>query len=57
MIGVWWDTNLFIAKPNVTPFTAATTNWEILKWTSTIFDPLGFITPVIISTKLFLREL
>ena len=30
---------------------------EVLRWSSTIFDPLGLITPVTISAKLFLQQL
>ena len=60
-LGLWWDTQSDLIypspKPDVTSFTAATTKREILKWASTIFDPLGFITPVTIFTKLFLRKL
>ena len=33
------------------------TKREIHKWTSSIFDPLGLITPVTISAKLFLQQL
>jgi len=61
VLGLWWDTQSDIIypspKPDVSSFTAASTKREILKWASTVFDPLGFITPVTISTKLFLRKL
>ena len=60
-LGLWWDTQSDLIypspKPDVTSFTAATTKREILKWASTIFDPLGFITPVTIFTKLSLQKL
>jgi len=35
----------------------AITKREILRWSSTIFDPLGLISPVTISAKLFLQQL
>ena len=58
VLGLWWDTHSDLIypspKPDVSPFTTASTKREILKWASTIFDPLGFITP---ATKLFLRNL
>ena len=61
VLGLWWDTQSDLIypspKPDVSSFTAASTKREILKWASTIFDPLGFITPVTISSKIFLRNL
>lgn len=61
VLGLWWDTQSDLIypspKPDVSSPIAASTKREILKWASTIFDPLGFITPVTISTKIFLRNL
>ena len=61
VLGLWWDTQFDLIypspKPDAISFTAATTKREILKWASTIFDPLGLISPVTISTKLFLQKL
>ena len=61
VLGLWWDTHpdLLYSSPktNTTMFTMMATKGEILKWASSIFDPLGLISPVTIAAKLFLQQL
>ena len=61
VLGLWWDTHsdTICAAPNpdTTMYTYMATKREILKWSSSIFDPLGLITPVTITAKLFLQQL
>ena len=61
ILGLWWDTQSDLIYPSpkseVTTLTTATTKRDILKWASTIFDPLGLISPVTVSTKLFIQKL
>ena len=61
VLGLWWDVqqDLLIALPksDTTAYANAVTKLEILIWISSIFDPLGLITPVTISAKLFLQQL
>ena len=61
VLGLWWDTKSDTIctppNPDITMFTFTATKREILKWTSSIFDPLGLITPVTITAKLFLQQL
>ena len=61
VLGLAWDAHLDLLYPSPIPepinFTSAKTKRGILKYASSIFDPLGFITPVTISTKLFLQQL
>ena len=61
VLGLWWDVqqDLLIALPksDTTAYANAVTKREILKWIASIFDPLGLITPVTISAKLFLQQL
>ena len=61
VLGLWWDSNsdTISASPNPDNimFNLTATKREILKWASSIFDPLGLITPVTITAKLFLQQL
>ena len=61
VLGLWWDTHsdTICAAPNpdTTTYTYMAKKREILKWNSSIFDPLGLITPVTITAKLFLQQL
>ena len=60
VLGLWWDTHsdLIYSSPKpIASLTTTTTKRDILKWASTIFDPLGLISPVTISAKLFLQTL
>ena len=61
VLGLVWDAQLDLLYPSPRPepinFTSAKTKRGILKCASSIFDPLGFITPVTISAKLFLQQL
>jgi len=60
VLGVYWDTDsdqLFLSPCTATATRPTTTKREILKWSSGIFDPLGFISPVSIRAKLFLQQL
>jgi len=41
----------------LTTFPPTTTKREVLKWSSTIFDPLGLLLPITVSAKLFLQQL
>ncbi|XP_065895716.1 uncharacterized protein [Dysidea avara] len=61
VLGLVWDvqTDLIYPSPKPEPsnFISASTKREILKCASSVFDPLGLISPVTISAKLFLQQL
>ena len=53
-----WNTQMdSIQLLSCTVSPLAVTKREILQWSSTIFDPLGLISPVTISARLFLQQL
>ncbi|XP_065883119.1 uncharacterized protein [Dysidea avara] len=59
VLGLCWNVGLdelsLCSKPE--PVRTPVTKREILCYTSSIFDPLGLVTPVTITTKLLLQEL
>jgi len=60
VLGVYWNAKsdqLFLSPCIATTTWPNTTKREILRWSSGIFDPLGFISPVTIRAKLFLQQL
>ena len=60
VLGWYWNTlndTIYLSPNGDTATPSVTTKREILKWSSAIFDPLGLISPVTISAKLFLQQL
>ena len=60
VLGMYWNTEsdmLYVSPYQDTTFPPTTTKPEVLKWSSSIFDPLGLLSPVTISAKLFLQQL
>lgn len=61
VLGLVWNAKMDLILPSPKPgsvdFTSAKTKRSILKCASSIFDPLGLITPVTISAKLFIQQL
>ena len=58
VLGMLWNTrvdSIQLSPCTVSPL--AVIKREILRWSSTIFDPLGLISPVTISARLFLQQL
>ena len=49
--------DICLPKPDTAVSTMLATKREILRWTSSIFDPLGLILLVTITTKVFLQSL
>jgi len=46
VLGLWWDTGsdlIYSSHKPIASVTTTTTKRDILKWASTIFDPLGLI--------------
>ena len=60
VLGLCWNVNLdklsLCSKPELATCTPVTKR-EILRFTSSIFDPLGLVTPVTVTAKLLLQEL
>ena len=60
VLGMLWNTQTDSIHPSPCTGTGnspALTKREVLRWSLAIFDPLGLITPVTISAKLFLQQL
>ena len=60
VLRMYWNTesDMLYVYPNLdTTFPPTMTKREVLKWSSSIFDPLGLLSPVMISAKLFLQQL
>jgi len=60
VLGLCWnvrDDHLSLCSKPEAPTTTLITKREILRYTSSIFDPLGLVTPVTIAAKLLLQEL
>ena len=59
VLGVYWNTKsdyLFLSPCTSIATSPTITKRDILRWSSGIFDPLRFISPVTISAKLFFRQ-
>lgn len=61
VLGLWWDNHSDLIYSSHIPIssltTTAITTRNTLKWASTIFYPLGLVSPVTIVAKLFLQTL
>ena len=60
ILEMYWNTEsdvIYLSSNIDTTFPPTTTKREVLKWSSSIFDSLGLISPVTISAKLFLQQL
>ena len=56
-LGILWDPNEDVLKVKVLYKEVPNTKRGILSFTSSIFDPLGMISPVILEPKLLIQEL
>ena len=56
-LGIDWDTDTDTFSIHVTPRTKEVTRRGILSTVSSFFDPLGLVSPYILTGKLLLREL
>ena len=58
-LGLKWDTNAyeFLFETILPPLTSLISKRTVLSDTARLFDPLGFIAPVIIQAKIFLQDL
>ena len=60
VLGLFWITQsdqIYLTPSADAAISYSTTNWEILRWSSSIFDPLGFISPVMIPEKILIQQL
>ena len=56
-LGVLWDPNEDVLKVKVIYKEVPNTKHGILSFTSSIFDPLGMISPAILELKFLIQEL
>ena len=56
-LGILWDSNEDVLKVKVLYKEVPNTKHVILSFTSSIFDPLGMISPAILEPKLLIQEL
>ena len=56
-LGILWDPNEDVLKVKVLYKEVPNTKHGILSFTSSIFDPLGMISPAILEPKLLIQEL
>ena len=56
-LGIWWDVSSDSFSFKFDQREASMTKRGILKVTSSIFDPLGFMTPFVLRAKVLLQEL
>ena len=60
VLGIFWNTQkdeIYLTPSANSAVTSTITKREILRWTSSIFDPLGFISPVTIPAKILIQQL
>lgn len=59
VLGLHWQANkdVFTFKVNCTPIVEKITNRQVLSKLAQIFDPMGWIAPIIISAKVFMQSL
>ena len=60
VLGLMWNTSLdqlSLTPRDITTTTPLITKCDVLRDSSSIFDPLGLITPVTIQAKIFLQDL
>ena len=60
VLGIFWNTQkdkIYLTPSANSAVSSTITKREILRWTSSIFDPLGFISPVTIPAKILIQQL
>ena len=56
-MGVYWDSENDVFLFKIKPLINANTKRAILSATSSVYDPIGFLSPVILTSKMLLQEL
>lgn len=57
VLGLMWEPTSDCFKYYITPFTGPVTKRTVLSYMSRIFDPLGYLSPIIFNIKSFLQKL